>query len=182
MKDSIRDKNIKIRNALNPGFIKEAGEGILLSFLSSGLISYKGFMVYYPVRNEAPVFRIIKYLLNNNKNIYMPHICDDDNLEMLRFHDFKDMAVGKYKIPEPSGHEIGNSDDVDVVMVPGIAFDRKGGRIGYGKGCYDKFLNGKACIKAGICYEFQIISGTLPGEGHDVEMDCLLTEKGFYEV
>ena len=182
MKDSIRDKNIKKRKALRPRIIKETGERMMLSFLNSELLSFESFMSYYPVNNEAPVIPIIESLLSKGKKVFMPGTCDDDSLEVLAFSGFTDMTVGKYNIPEPAGHVVCNPDDIDVVLVPGVAFDRRGGRIGYGKGCYDKFLEGRNVVKVGICYGFQIMKSGLPGESHDIEMDFLLTEKGLIEV
>jgi len=63
------------------------------------------------------------------------------------------------------------------VIVPGIAFDKAGSRIGFGKGCYDMFLDGLNAVKIGFCYDFQVMD-EIPSDDHDIRMDFLVTEKG----
>ena len=70
--------------------------------------------------------------------------------------------------------------DIDIIIIPGVAFDKRGYRIGYGKGYYDKFLNkflNKNLTLIGFGYEFQILSFNMPTEVHDVKMDAIITNK-----
>ncbi len=182
MKASIRKINIIKRNDLSPEFIKEAGEGILNAFLNSGLQKKKSFMAYYPINNEAPIIPLLKRLLTDGKELSLPSVNKNDKIDPICFSDFINVTLGKYNIPEPSEGKNVNPDDIEVVLVPGVAFDNLGVRMGYGKGYYDRFLAESDFIKIGACYEFQISDIPLPTESHDIKMDYLLTEKKLYEV
>ena len=63
-----------------------------------------------------------------------------------------------------------------VILVPGLAFDRNGGRMGFGKGYYDRLLESSNAVKIGLCYDFQILE-KIPTESHDVPMNFVITEK-----
>ena len=139
-------------------------------------------MAYFPINNEAHILPIIKFLRENNKQILLPVIKKDGKIHPARFFDFNNVTPGKYNIPEPTEGEIVSVKDIEIVFVPGVTFDRHGGRMGYGKGHYDRFLAETDSIKIGVCYEFQISGKPLPTENHDIEMDYLLTEKDLYEV
>jgi len=79
-----------------------------------------------------------------------------------------------FGIDEPAG-DVCDINDF-ICIIPLLAIDEKGNRIGFGKGYYDKFLEDKKCIKIGICYDFQIIKG-IPCEPHDIPLDLIISEK-----
>ena len=182
MKTFIRKIYIKKRNELSAEFIIKVGESMLETFKNSKLYNKNYFMVYYPIKNEAPINYITEKLLETGKTVALPTTLSDDNLSPVNFTDFKMIVKGKYNIPEPSEKAKLNTENLDVVFVPGVAFDKSGGRVGYGKGCYDRFLSDKNVIKIGVCYEFQILEETIYMDKHDIRMDYLLTEKAIYEV
>ena len=92
------------------------------------------------------------------------------------------MKKGTYRIRQPEEESIlQNSDALEVVCVPGIAYDTQGNRIGYGKGYYDKFLKWRPATKIGIAFDVQIVD-QLPDEKHDITMDVIITEKRMIEV
>ena len=78
---------------------------------------------------------------------------------------------------EPQSTDITDMTKTDVVLVPGIAFDKSGARVGFGKGCYDMLLERYSGVKIGVCYDFQICY-KIPADTHDVRMDYILTESG----
>ena len=67
----------------------------------------------------------------------------------------------------------------DLIVVPGVAFDLAGHRIGYGKGFYDRFLQhpGRKAHLVGLCHDFQLIDGEIPAEGHDIRMEIIVTDR-----
>ena len=71
--------------------------------------------------------------------------------------------------------------DLDLVLVPGIAFDLIGGRLGYGRGYYDRFLKKTEGFRVGVCYESQVVD-QVPMEAHDIHMQALISQKGFQNL
>ena len=89
-----------------------------------------------------------------------------------------DLKISSYGILEPKKDKIKNisSDKIDLIIVPGVAFDLKGNRMGHGKGYYDRFLNLVKSTSIGLAFEFQIIEN-IPVESHDKPIDMIITEK-----
>jgi 5,10-methenyltetrahydrofolate synthetase len=97
----------------------------------------------------------------------------------MNFHVGKtnaDFKVGPFDILEPSGQQQIDATKVDAFVVPGIGFDRKGYRLGFGKGYYDRVVAGLKGIKIGVGFKFQVENYDLPREDHDVPLDFLVTE------
>lgn len=182
MRDSIRRNYINKRNRLDEAFIEASSKSFLDVFRNSILDKYSVIMSYMPIKNEAPVNRINNYILETGRTLLVPSTDERNSITPLEIRDFNDLTAGKYNIPEPKVRIKTDPGLIELVLVPGVSFDAAGSRIGYGKGCYDRFLSETAAEKAGICYEFQIFGGELPSEAHDISMDYLLTEKRLYEV
>lgn len=139
----------------------------------------KSVMLYMPLGNEVSTFEIINDGIKQGKNILVP-ITDKDTFEISAYRITEDTEFekGTFSVSEPKEKESFDASEIDVVLVPGIAFDRDGGRIGFGKGCYDKFLKGIKAVKIGFCYDFQLVSH-IETESKDVNMDYIITEKEF---
>lgn len=89
------------------------------------------------------------------------------------------LVPGVFRIPEPPPDlPVVAPHDVDVWLVPGVAFDRRGNRIGHGAGCYDRVLAGTPGRKIGVAWAFQVVDA-LTCEPHDVPMDAIVTEEGW---
>lgn len=111
------------------------------------------------------------------KRIFLP-VVDGDNLRIREFTGVSSLTEGEsYSIPEPStGSREVSLDEIDLVIVPGMAFDRNGGRMGRGKGFYDRLLGGSSVRKVGICFSFQLVD-EVPREAHDILMDRVISEE-----
>lgn len=135
--------------------------------------------LYYPIHREVNTIDIIKYVLSSGWSVYLPVISDSDlKIRYKKFESFKNMKEGPFGIMEPKGSVGRFAKSLDVLFVPGLAFDTKGYRVGYGKGYFDKYLseNGrKKTITVGLCFNFQIISD-IPIQKHDVKLDYVITE------
>jgi 5-formyltetrahydrofolate cyclo-ligase len=93
------------------------------------------------------------------------------------------LVPGRFGIAEPPPDSwLAALPELDLVLVPGVAFDRQGGRIGWGRAYYDRLLRGlpNRPIRAGVCYRFQIVEGNLPLGPRDEPMDWLLTPDGYF--
>lgn len=100
-----------------------------------------------------------------------------DSLHFFECNTENDFIAGSFNIPEPKDHclEI-NIEECSMVLVPGVAFDRRGRRLGMGKGFYDKALADYKGLKVGVAFNCQLLNDELPHEDHDLFMDFVITE------
>ncbi|GIU70753.1 MAG: 5-formyltetrahydrofolate cyclo-ligase [Candidatus Nitrosocaldaceae archaeon] len=124
---------------------------------------------YYPIGSEVQTFKILDFVLKN-KVLALPKV--DKEIKFVRVDNLKELVKGRYNIMEPRG-EITKPD---LILVPAIAFDEKGYRIGYGKGYYDKYLSKNDCYSIGLAYDFQVLK-EIPHEDHDIRVDMIVTDK-----
>ena len=101
-------------------------------------------------------------------------------MSLSYINSMDDMKKGAYGILEPKTVRKADENNIDVILVPGLAFDRNGGRMGFGKGYYDRLLESSKAVKIGLCYDFQILE-KIPTESHDVPMNFVITEKEILE-
>ena len=115
------------------------------------------------------------YLINNNydKIILLPRI-ENNKLVFVKIDDNTKYLKNKFGILEPIGEVY--LGDIDLIIVPGLSFDKYFNRLGFGRGYYDKFLNNKNIYKVGICFDKQIVD-SLPNDEWDIKMDMVITNK-----
>ena len=149
-------------------------------------------MWYIDCRSETRTKpQLQKEIESSGKKIVVPYCTVDENgdnkLGLWLLESFDELVVGKWNILEPPRDRWGspdkevNAEDLDIVMVPGVGFDRRGGRMGNGQGYYDRLLEKVRadCPLVAICYESQLFDEVLVGP-HDVFMDKVITEKDVY--
>ena len=108
--------------------------------------------------------------------LYSPKVLDTEEMAFYGFRHMEDLAAGRFGILEPQQTpETLPSGTATAVLVPGVAFDRHGMRLGRGKGFYDRFLSGFEGIRIGICPSSRLVE-EVPAEAHDVAMDYVVTE------
>lgn len=131
-KKYLRKYALEKRNSLQ---IDKSAE-IVKKILNSGEFKKaKNIAVYYPVLNEIDLRDLFKC---KDKNFYLPR-CNSDQLEFAPYNGNKNLKPGKFNILEPIGDKI-NPEILDLIYIPALMANRKGYRLGYGKGYYDKFL------------------------------------------
>lgn len=134
--------------------------------------------LYVPVHNEVETLEVMHAALASAKMVLFPAVCSG-GLEFRRISNPSLLRRGAFSIPEPDAAcPVHSPEEADLVVVPGVAFDMSGRRIGYGKGYYDKALHqleGKGKL-VGFCYDFQLV-GEIAEEPHDVRMDMIITER-----
>lgn len=111
---------------------------------------------------------------NGRKKFYLPRVNGVD-LEILPYEESR-LELGSFHIEEPTGNNVADPNEIELVVVPAVAYDRKGNRLGRGKGFYDRFLKSTKATKIGVGYEFQLVD-ELPVEPHDIGMDMVITQK-----
>jgi len=158
----------------------------LMTMTGAGMVSGRlVFALYYPTRNEVDVRPLVKDLWRREKVVLFPRICPETNLmEFRQVHSFDDFTAGPFKLMEPDeSFPIWAPEQIEVVIVPGVAFDLQGYRIGFGGGYYDRFLPDlkQDAVKIAPVFEFQIVED-LPHEVHDQKVDWLVSEARLINV
>jgi 5-formyltetrahydrofolate cyclo-ligase len=137
---------------------------------------------FAPTKTEINITPVLEGILNLNKELYLPKT--DEAQKMIQFHaikNLKELVPGPFSILEPPFTAVLEPNQIDLILVPGLAFDRRGHRLGYGHGYYDRLLNliSPKCFSIGIGYSFQIVE-KIPDAQHDIPLKALLTEKSFF--
>jgi len=177
-KQEIRIKLIAQRESLDKNTKDIASDIITKVFFDAKLIEGKNnILCYLPVNNEIETKLLIDNLQALQKNVYVPaYDKEKGQYVFARFNGWDNLAIGPFDVRQPvDSHE---TDSIDLAVLPGVAFDTQGNRLGYGKGVYDKLLASMDCIKIGFAYDFQVVD-ELPIEEHDLKMDMVITEKRF---
>ncbi len=178
-KNEIRKTNKKIRFAMNSDEVKEKSRLASEIFLKSDAYEKsRVLMLYMPLGNETDTSYIITKALSDGKKIVLP-VTDIKNTDIIPYYadDTTVFDVGAFSISEPKNTAVANVDDIDTVIVPGIAFSKYGARVGFGKGFYDRFLKKSRAVKIGYCYAYQICDDII-ADNHDIPMDYIISECG----
>tara|TARA_B100000925_G_scaffold260321_1_gene216388 strand:+ start:2248 stop:2787 length:540 start_codon:yes stop_codon:yes gene_type:complete len=179
MKTILRNKILKKINYLTYDEVQSHSSKVrelILLFLENE--NFKNIGIYNSFKNEI-IIENIKF--NSNVNIYAPAYNSNENLYNFKKIDKNSKnIIGNFNILEPTGKII-NTNYIDIILVPGIAFDHTGNRLGRGKGFYDKLLENYQGIKIGICHNIQLIN-KVPKEPNDISMDFICTENSLFKT
>lgn len=138
------------------------------------IVSSKTILMYYSLPDEVNTHHAVEQLIASGKTVLLPRVVDDENMEIRVYGTPDDLTPGHYGIMEPTGETYTNYEDIDVAVVPGMAFDPYGHRLGRGKGYYDRFLpKATRAYKIGVCFDFQK-QETIPTDANDITMDCII--------
>ncbi|MDR4510940.1 MAG: 5-formyltetrahydrofolate cyclo-ligase [Nitrososphaeraceae archaeon] len=183
-KEIIRKNVLEIRNQLSDidiiKFSKIINKKIITSkeFKNANCIG-----IYYPIGSEVQTFDIIRESLLMNKQIGLPRVI---NSEIIKFYLILEKSLGQIKLTKEKYGVMINSDSnvdlesIDLLLIPGVAFDKKCNRIGYGKGFYDKYIQTtNQAKKIGLAFQKQIVE-QIPINKHDKKLDLIVTEKNNY--
>jgi 5-formyltetrahydrofolate cyclo-ligase len=133
---------------------------------------------YYAFGSEVKTDMILEKANALGKKVALPSV-EGEGLAFYELSSGKYLVKGRFGIMEPLPY--GPVDRMDLLVVPGIAFDKKGYRLGYGKGYYDKFLAKKNVSSIGLAYSFQLLE-SLPKGKYDKKLDAVATEDGIHYI
>ena len=184
-KKALRTKYLEKRNRLEPEKRKEASKKIKEWVLANKRFkAAETVFVYASYKSEVETKEIIQEALRRGKRVAAPKVTSDE-MYFYEINYWEELFPGYQGILEPqsNGREPMVPADGDVMLVPGAVFDRKGNRIGYGKGYYDRYLDnlmdvcGNKPYLMALAFACQISPERIPAEEHDKKMDCILTER-----
>lgn len=134
----------------------------------------KTIVAYSSLPDEVDTRELLSSLINDGKMVLLPHVIDGEHMELRRYKGHKSMTVGSYGILEPTGEAYNAYNEIDVAIVPGMAFDSEGYRLGRGKGYYDRLLPKLSnAVRIGVCFDFQKLE-SVPTDANDVKMDVVI--------
>ncbi len=136
--------------------------------------SAKTVMLYWAMADEVQTDDfVIKWA--ESKRVILPCVNGND-LDLRVFRGEEDLIAGEnFGIPEPSGELFTDYEEIDLILVPGVAFDVDNNRMGRGKAYYDKLLSSLKAYKLGVCFDFQLLQ-SVPTDEHDIKMDRIVSE------
>ena len=166
------------RRSLTADEVTEKSAAIARSLLDiSAVKDARTVCVYISAFKEPDTRGIIGALLSSGKRVAVP-VTDEKSvtLSLSYIDSTSELGRGAYGIYEPTVIRRADENDMDVIVTPGLAFDKRGGRMGFGKGYYDKLFEKTDALRIALCYDFQLLD-KIPTEPHDAPMDITVTEK-----
>ncbi len=180
-KDDIR-RRVKARKTLLDDTDKLTAAARVFDMLerTAAFMMADRILMYHSLPDELSTRSLISKWASR-KHFYLPRV-NGVNLDILPY-DEQRLALGSFHIEEPTGNDTASMDDIELVVVPAVAYDRRGNRVGRGKGYYDRLLAETRATKVGVGYDFQLMDdGEIPAEPHDVRVDIVITESGYYKI
>lgn len=135
-------------------------------------------LLYYPLPDEVDTRVLIDAAVEQGKRVLLPVVVGDD-LELRVYAGTASLQPGAFGILEPCGNPFPLQEYgyIDLAIIPGMAFNEAGNRLGRGKGYYDRLLPRlSAATRMGICFPFQLLP-TVPSEPHDIQMQVIITDQ-----
>lgn len=188
-KIEVRNTYLQKRNELTGELRAEKSSAIIQNVSSLDCVkNAKNVLIYVNYRSEVITKSFIEYLLeSSNKRIFVPRV-EGLNIDFYEIDSMDDLESGYQGILEPKQSEnykkyAGEDEKDTVALIPGVAFDKEGGRLGYGKGFFDRYLSRFSLVtKIGMSFACQLTKKNLPKEEHDIVMDYVITEERMYFI
>ncbi|MDE5831783.1 MAG: 5-formyltetrahydrofolate cyclo-ligase [Desulfovibrio sp.] len=179
-KDKLRRLMLARRKNTAPEKVRLAGTKLQANMLDSDPWQKASSIgLYASFGDEAPTGELFDAARRAGKTVLLPKILDKRERRMvfIRCDSPADMRAGAFGITEPAGDAAGIPH---LVVMPGLAFDKKGCRLGYGGGYFDRYLASLTArpLLAGLCFDFQILP-SVPADPFDIPVNCLCSEAGF---
>ena len=182
-KTTIRKEILEKRKSQDPKIRVVQSRSIMRA-----LLSHKEFqnadriLIYLSKDEEVGTDNLLGRALELGKRVCVPVV--DQKTDELQISELPgpeiDFRMGAFGVREPAEEDLNfvSPDQIDLVIIPGLAFDRRGGRIGYGKGYYDRLLKrlGSQIPRIALAFDFQVLD-TVPQEENDILVDAIITEK-----
>lgn len=173
-KESIRNRVRAFKEMLSEEERANAAESVFsrLEELAAFMMS-DNVLMYHSLPDELSTHRFIDKW-SGRKRFFLPRV-NGVNLDILPYERSR-MHLGAFHIEEPDGDDKRSVEEMEMIVVPAVAYDAKGNRVGRGKGYYDRLLENSSATKVGVAYEFQLFDD-IESEPHDVRVDIVITER-----
>ena len=178
MKKDLRHQCKKIRDNFKKEYIDFANDIIFQKIIAMPEFkNAKTVMTYVSVGSEVDTRRLMEYCLDYGKKLLVPVTLKGTHIMEASFVDsLSDLKNGAFDIPEPQEWNICPKSDIDLCIVPALAFDKNKFRLGYGGGFYDRFLSDFNSTSVGLEFS-ELIIDNVCAEPYDIPVDIIVTEK-----
>lgn len=134
-------------------------------------------MAFASIANEVDLLPLLEQWRREGRTILLPRVEKEGSMEAIEWKGWDHVKPGPFGIREPIGEPF-DPANIDVVLTPGLVFDYRGYRLGYGKGYYDRYLSRlrQGAFICGVCYEFQVIENVHP-HGGDIPVHWIITDR-----
>ncbi len=172
MKEEIRKQMKTLRKALTYEQMTRSADSITKEIISTEVYANaKTVCLYMSTYKEVGTSALLAQCKADKKTVLLPVTAEDGLITLYK--DNGKYKKGNFNITEPDSEEIADPKNVDLFILPALAFDKEGNRLGFGKGCYDRLLKDTKGYKIGIGYAFQLLE-RLPQDEHDIKMDMVI--------
>lgn len=183
-KSALRTQAGRLRKELDAEQLKALSLQLLAQFGNINLNGVKVLHIFLPIleKNEPDTFLFIEWLKANQPDIKIIVPKSDFKTFVMTHHeigDHRELQKNAYNILEPQ-HAAEHQEEIDVVLLPLLAFDKRGYRVGYGKGFYDRFLQGMDTLKVGVSL-FDVSEDIEDVNEHDLKLDLCITPGKLYD-
>ena len=186
-KSVLRDAIRLERKCMLPAEVEASSQKIqnhLMRWLSGK--QFGAVAAYLAVRNEAVIHPAMEQDQNHDRRWYFPRVLPEKMMEFVAWRSYEPLRKGKFGIKEPADGQRLDFQSRDVlILLPSVAIDRRGNRLGSGAGYYDRFLRTLPDLSRvtlmGVCWERFVLPENIPVESYDVAVHAVLTEKGVTE-
>ena len=175
-KAEIRRQMRSMRRALSGEEQKRAADGVYAQIMRmESYRSARTVMAYAAVRGELSLERVMEDIRASGRRLALPRCGESGGMDACLVTERCQLRQGAYGIWEPDEScPVVPPEEIDLMLIPGTAFDRAGGRIGQGGGYYDRYILKTRAVRVGICHGFALVN-RIPTEKHDVRMDAVVT-------
>jgi 5-formyltetrahydrofolate cyclo-ligase len=179
-KKAIRQQIAQQKANFSPKFIGQSSLSIWSKVeMETVFLKAQRVLIYWSLPDEVSTHNFI--LKWAEKKTFLLPVMKQNTLVLKPFSGINNLEVkNNFHVSEPIGDEFDAWDLIDLALIPGVAFDAKGNRLGRGKGFYDRILNRLNAIKIGICFDFQVIE-MVPVDQLDLPMDMIISESFQYQ-
>jgi 5-formyltetrahydrofolate cyclo-ligase len=181
-KQTIRTDMLQRRDQLTPEDVAACSAAIRRRLFDAPAYAEAACLsCYVSMGNEVDTHAIVRQAIAAGKRVAVPLCRKGRKLVHRQIATLGDLTPSQFGLLEPTDPSLSEVDPsaFDLILVPGLAFDRSGNRIGFGAGYYDGFLSQTAAPKVALAYDFQLID-RVPVEPHDVPLNAVVTESGFH--
>lgn len=172
-KQEIRRKIKALRTMLSEEERHSAAEEVFRQLeQTAAFIMAERILMYHSLPDELSTHAFLRKW-SGRKRFFLPRV-NGVNLDILPYNESR-LELGSFHIEEPIGDDVVDPAEIELIIVPAVAYDRSGNRLGRGKGFYDRLLSSSHATKIGVGYDFQLLD-SLPAEKHDVPVDIVITQ------